>query len=168
MVRRAGARVFRRGAVSMLVLLAVLVAGCTFGRGDGGSPATTGPDGPPRGGVARVGVSLRPEPDQPTLGGDAVRQLLLPQLFTATPAGTWEPSLVSPGSDVTASDNLSATFRLREGGVWSDGAPITADDLRRDFDTRAVAGVDGPDADETITVRFTSPLPGWRRLWSFD
>jgi MarR-like DNA-binding transcriptional regulator SgrR of sgrS sRNA len=50
--------------------------------------------------------------------------------------------------------------------VWSDGTPITADDLRRSADKRFVAGIDGPGADGAVTIRFTQPLPGWHRLWS--
>ena len=107
-----------------------------------------------------------PNPGGATLGGAAVRSLVLPQLFVAEPDGRWTPSLVVPGSDTTAPDKRSATLRLRPGAVWSDGSPITADDLRRSADGRFVAGVDGPAADGAVTVRFTQVLPGWRRLWS--
>ena len=108
-----------------------------------------------------------PDPGKPTLGGAAVRELVLPQLFYADPDGRWRPSLVVPGSDATAEDNRSATFRLRAGSKWSDGRDVTADDLRRTADPKFVEGVDGPDpANGAITVRFTTPLPGWRRLWS--
>ena len=120
----------------------------------------------PRGGSVKVGVWGAPDPGAPTLGGAAVRALVLPQLFVAAPDGTWLPSLVQPGSDVSAADNRSARFRLRPRGRWSDGTPITAADLRRSADSRFVAGVDGPAADGTITVRFTQALPAWRRLWS--
>ena len=76
------------------------------------------------------------------------------------------PSLIEPGSDRLADDGRSATFRLRAGATWSDGAPITAADLRRTADARFVAGVEDPGTDGVITVRFTQALPGWRRLWS--
>lgn len=95
-----------------------------------------------------------------------MRALVLPQLFVAGPEGRWKPSLAAPGSDITAIDRMSAALRLRAGAVWSDGSPITAEDLRRSADARFVAGVDGPAADGTMTVRFTQALPGWRRLWS--
>jgi hypothetical protein len=131
------------------------------------SPTTAIPDPDrPRGGVARVGVWGAPDVGAPTLAGAAVRALVLPQLFVALPDGTWRPSLVEPGSERRAKDGRSASFRLRAGAAWSDGRPITADDLRRNPDARFVAGVDGPDANGVITVRFTQVLAGWQRLWS--
>jgi ABC-type transport system substrate-binding protein len=119
-----------------------------------------------RGGSARVGVWANPDPASPGLGGAAVRALVLPQLFVARPDGRWSPSLVEPGSDRTAADRQSATFRLRAGAVWSDGAPITVADLARTMDGRFVAGVDAAGEERGVVVRFTAPLPGWRRLWS--
>lgn len=113
-----------------------------------------------------VGVFGMPDPAAKTLAGAAVRALVLPQLWVADGAGVWRPSLVLPGSEALASDGRSASFQLRRGAVWSNGAPIGAADLRRSADTRFVSGVDGPDADGRITVRFKQRLPGWQRLWS--
>ena len=113
-----------------------------------------------------MGVWGEPDPAAATLGGAAVRALVLPQLFVAGPDGRWTPSLVASGSDRLAPDRRSASFRLRDGAVWSDGSPITVDDLRRSADPRFVAGVEGPDPDGKVTVRLTQELPGWRRLWS--
>lgn len=119
-----------------------------------------------RGGSVRVGVWAAPDPASPTLGGAAVRALVLPQLFVATPDGRWASALAEPGSDRTADDQRSASFRMRPAARWTDDTPITVDDLRRSADERFVAGVDDPAADGTITVRFHDRLPGWRRLWS--
>lgn len=163
----------RRGLLAVLVAL-IVAGGCSPGGdgpgGDGGSgragrATTTTTVAPQRGGAARVGVWGEPDPAAPTLGGAAVRALVLPQLFVAGPDGRWRPSLVEGGSDVTAPDRRSARLRLRP-GRWSDGTAVTADDLRRTADARFVAGIDGPGPDGTLTVRFTQPLPGWRRLWS--
>lgn len=107
-----------------------------------------------------------PDPGAPTIAGAAVRALVLPQLFVALPDGTWRPSMVEPGSDRTAADAMSASFRLRNGAAWSDGSPIAVGDLRRNPDGRFVKSIDDPRPDGTITVRFTQGLPGWRRLWS--
>lgn len=120
----------------------------------------------PRGGSVRVGVWDEADPAAPTLGGEAVRALVLPQLFVARPEGRWSPSLVEPRSDVTGAGATSASFRLRPGAVWTDGSPVGVADLRRSADPRFVAEVAEPAPDGTITVSFTSPQPGWRRLWS--
>ena len=153
-------------AALLPALLMAPVAACTRD-GDGRpGPSTTSTSAVLRGGLVRVAVWAEPDPGAPTVGGAAVRALVLPQLFVAEPGGTWSPSLVAPGSDRAAPGGRSASFRLRAGAAWSDGAPITAEDLRRTADARFVAGVDGPGEDGTITVRFTSALPGWRRLWS--
>ena len=120
----------------------------------------------PRGGTVRVGVWAAPDPASPGIGGAAVRALIHPQLFVARPDGRWSPSLVEPGSDRTADDRLSATFRLRPGVVWSDGSPVGVDDLDRTKDARFVTAVEAGATSGDVVVRFTQPLPGWRRLWS--
>ena len=165
-----------RKLVGPLVLaLAVAAAACTSSghRATSSAPTSTTPSLDsttvpvrPRGGSVKVGVWGAPDPAAPTLGGAAVRALVLPQLFVASPDGAWLPSLVQPGSDVSAHDNRSAHFRLRPGARWSNGTPISAADLRRSADSRFVSGVDGPTANGTITVRFTQAVPAWRRLWS--
>ncbi|MEY2475481.1 MAG: glutathione transport system substrate-binding protein [Actinomycetota bacterium] len=167
----------RLTAASLAFVLAVVtLAACNRDTPDGtarpgpsssSAPTTSIPDPDrPRGGTARVGVWGAPDVGAPTIGGAAVRALVLPQLFVAQPDGAWRPSLVEPGSDRTADDGRSASFRLRPRAAWSDGSPITAEDLRRNPDGRVVAGIDGPDVKGVITVRFSQPLPGWRRLWS--
>ena len=152
--------------VAALVVAGGLLAACPSDDDDPGPSASSTSTPTVDGGSVRVGVWAPPDVDQPHLGGAAVRALVLPQLFVAEPDGSWRPSLVDPKSDRTAGDERSATFKLRPGAKWSDGSPITAEDLRRTRDERVVAGVDGPDAGGTITVRFSVPQPGWRRLWS--
>jgi Bacterial extracellular solute-binding proteins, family 5 Middle len=120
----------------------------------------------PRGGSVRVGVWGMPDPAAPTLAGAGVRSLVLPQLFTLGPGGERVPSLAAPESDRDGPDAMSASFILRNGARWSNGTPITVEDLRRTADAAWVAGLEGPDAAGRITVRFTKPMPGWRRLWS--
>ena len=115
-------------------------------------------------GVVRVGIWIEPEPQASHIGGDIVRALIEPQLFTPRPGGGWAPRLVEPGSVTEAEDLRSVSFRLRPGAAWSDGSLIGAADLQRTADTRFVRSVEG-DGD-VITVAFTQPLPGWRRLWS--
>ena len=183
----------RRPLVVALVLLAG-AAGCTRdGRREGSSPTTTTSASTPststaapatdaspgddpavdvplatraRGGSVRVGVWANPDPGAPGLGGASVRALVLPQLFVARPDGRWSPSLVEPGTDRIAPDQRSATFRLKEGARWTDGSPVAVADLARTMDTRFVTGVEAGGDERSVVVRFTGPLPGWRRLWS--
>lgn len=157
-----------------VVMVALLVAGaCTDS--DSADPSTSpttaqrpDPVERPEGGSVRVGVWSEPDPEMATFGGAAVRALTRPALFVAQPDGSWRPLVVAPGSVDVAPGGGSVSFRIRRGAHWSDGTPITADDLRRSADGRFVAGIDGPRPDGTITVRFTQPLRGWKRLWSGD
>ena len=167
-----------RPVVALALLAAAWLGAACSGDDDAGldrqagasttvAPSTsTTSTGRPRGGAAVVAVWEEPDPAAPTLGGAAVRSLVLPQLYVAQPDGAWVPSLVEAGSEREAPDLGSVSFVLVRGAAWSDGSPITADDLRRSADPRFVAGVDGPDAAGRVTVRFTQRLPGWRRLWS--
>ncbi|MCP4960130.1 MAG: hypothetical protein GY925_12790 [Actinomycetia bacterium] len=118
----------------------------------------------PVGGVVRVGMWAEPDQEAPTLAGAIVRSMTQPQLFEPGPEGSWIAGLVEPGSDLDGDGLRSASFRLRTGAVWSNGSPITADDLRRSADTLFVESIvsDG----EIITVSFNQPLPNWRMLWS--
>src|SRR5205823_4152990 len=140
--RRVGVALPLRRAAALAAAMAVSASAACSHSGKSAVPATTA--GPttttstavthPHGGSARVGVSEEPDVSAPTLGGAAVRALVLPQLFVARPDGRWTPSLVAPGSDHLAADKRSASFRLRAGATWSDGTPITAEDLRRSAD----------------------------------
>jgi len=135
------------------------------------------------GGTIRVGVpeepaSLNPfDPKSRTAAGEAVLGQVLPQLFRVDPAGRAAGWLVDDASVQAAPDGASVTFALRAGARWSDGTPITVDDLRFTLATvrgsawpgpRAgydrLTGVDGEGG--AVTFRFDGPFPGWRRLFS--
>ena len=117
-----------------------------------------------RQGTVRVGIWLEADPFAAHIGGDIVRSLIEPQLFTARPDGGWAPRLVEPGSVEESADLTEVSFRLRDGAAWSDGTPIGVEDLRRTADRRFVERVSV--SGEVITVRLVQPMPGWRRLWS--
>ncbi|MCB0992560.1 MAG: hypothetical protein KDB16_16395 [Acidimicrobiales bacterium] len=129
------------------------------------SLATPTTQGPPTGGVVRVGLWAEPDPQAPTLAGAIVRSVTQPQLFEADADGGWTAGLVRPGSDVDGPDLRSASFELRSGAMWSDGSPITVADLERSADDTFVESID-QDAQGRITVRFNQPLVNWRVLWS--
>jgi ABC-type transport system substrate-binding protein len=169
--------VARRFLTAVVLLVALLGACSRGGDGDGGAvtPTTVARQSTsatsttvvhPRGGSVRVAVRGDADPGAPTSAGAAVRALVLPQLFVAAPDGTWTPSLVEPGSDRTGAGDRSATFRLRADATWSDGTALVAADLARTADHRFVASVDGSADGRRVTVRFTRPMPNWRRLWS--
>ena len=158
----------RRLEIAVALGIALVLAGCTDHDAKDPSRAgssTTSTVLRPRGGTVRVGVWQEPDVAAPNLGGAAVRALVYPQLFRVQPDGSWDASLVEPGSERLAPDRRSASFRFRRGASWSDGTAITAGDLRRVPEPNVVA-VDGPAPDGRITVRFTQPLSGWQRLWS--
>lgn len=174
-----------------LGLVALVLAGTALRTRDRSSqrPAGTGQTsqetrpapGPPRPGTVRLGVpeepaSLNPfDPRSRTPAGLAVLGEVLPQLFRVDPDGRPEGFLVEDGSVRERPDVVS--FSLRPDARWSDGAPITAQDIlftleairadawpgpRAGYDK--VSGVDGRGAE--VVLRFDQPLPGWRRLFS--
>src|SRR5205823_10891212 len=113
----------------------------------------------------------RSGPSQALLG------VVLPQLFQVDPAGHVVGSLAEDGSVAEMPGAAGASFSLRPGAKWSDGAPITADDLR--FTLEVVRGEAWPgsragydrltavDGDgSAVRFRFDGPFPGWRRLFS--
>jgi ABC-type transport system substrate-binding protein len=175
----------------LLVALGIGIGACTGedSKDDASGSGTTTSTGPPGGGPAgpggtiRLGVpeqpaSLNPfDPKSRTAAGSAVLGEVLPQLFRVDPGGRTVGWLVDDASVRVAPHGLSATFSLRPGAQWSDGRPITVDDLR--FTLEAVrggawpgpragydrlAGVDGDGSG--VTFRFDGPFPGWRRLFS--
>ena len=129
------------------------------------APTTAPPAVIPQGGSVTVGVWGEPDPTADTLVGEMVRSLIQPQLFVAMPDGSWQASLVEPGSDLDGDEFRTATFRLREGAVWSDGSKIQGGHLWESADRRFVEEINVAD-DGLYTVTFNQPLPNWRRLWS--
>ncbi|HEV7863758.1 MAG TPA: ABC transporter substrate-binding protein, partial [Acidimicrobiia bacterium] len=142
----------------------------------GGGPGL--PVGTVRLGVPEEPASLDPfDPKSRTAAGEALLGQVLPQLFRVDPGGREQGWLADDASVRAAADGSSATFALRPGARWSDGEPITADDLRFSLETvrsdvwpgpragydrlTAVEGTGG-----SVTFRFDGPFPGWRRLFS--
>ena len=123
---------------ALLVLL--LVAGCN-GNGDDGTataPTPAAAADPRRGGTVVIGWSAAPTGvneliTQGTAVTTEVVRQLLPQLLEEQPdfeehPPTFRPLLAS--SYEWSPDRRTITFHLREDAVWSDGVPVTADDVR--------------------------------------
>jgi peptide/nickel transport system substrate-binding protein len=86
------------------------------------------------------------------------------------------PSLENGG---VAEDGLSVTYTLREGVMWSDGTPFTADDVVFTWEYASdeaatttslaafdpVANVEAVD-DLTVRITFAEPNPGWYGVFS--
>ena len=178
-------------AAVVLVALAVWRTGAPNDHRSGTGPtssttaAAAGP-GPAAGsgsGIIRLGVPEEPasldpfDPKSRTAAGEAVLGVVLPQLFRVDPAGRDVGWLADDASVQVAPDGRSASFALHEGARWSDGQPITVDDVRFTWDTVRSTAWPGPRAGydrlsavegqgSSVTFRFDGPFPGWRRLFS--
>lgn len=168
------------------MLLALLASSCSpatslFGFGGAGLP-------PPAAGVLRLGLELPAslDPAQASTGSQTeliLADLLFDGLFDAPAPGRVEPELV--GAWDVGDDQRTFSFELREGVTFSDGTPITADDVRftiervvrqgpgspvaaalapvAGFDAFAdgsadtLAGLEVPD-DRTLVVRLAEPF----------
>jgi peptide/nickel transport system substrate-binding protein len=104
-----------------------------------------------------------------TLAGQDLLPLVFSGLVRADPDGNVAPDLAD-GWEISP-DRRAYTFRLRQGLVWHDGAPLTADDVA--FTVRMVQAPDhqgsqeladlwrgvAVEAPDPRTVRFTLPEP---------
>jgi ABC-type transport system substrate-binding protein len=178
---------------AVVVALAVGIGACTAGNsksrrpgpGGGASTSTAAPAGPAgvATGTIRLGVPEEPasldpfDPKSRTAAGTALLGVVLPQLFRVDPAGQAVGWLADDATVRAAPDGSAATFSLRSGARWSDGAPITVDDVRFTLETIRGRAWPGPDAGydrlvtvdgqgSSVTFRFDGPFPGWRRLFS--
>lgn len=138
--------------------------------------------GPPEGEIA-IAYPEEPATLNPySFEGDtgATRDLLrpvLPTLLALGPDLEYRPSLavrVPSGRDITF-DPFTVSFRLDDAAVWSDGVPVTAEDIRFTWEVvRASPNQKGYDrirdveVIEPTTARliFDSPYPAWRDLFS--
>jgi peptide/nickel transport system substrate-binding protein len=134
-------------------------------------------------GTVRLGVPEEPasldpfDPKSRTPAGEALLSQVLPQLFRVDPAGREVGWLVDDASVREAPDGASATFSLRPGARWSDGSPISTDDLRFTLETVRGDAWPGPRAGydhltavegtgTSVAFHFDGRFPGWRRLFS--
>ncbi|MBF6327033.1 ABC transporter substrate-binding protein [Nocardia transvalensis] len=123
---------------SLMALLSVCAAAATL-TACGGVDITSGdPAGPPRpGGTLRYGLSLAPTCSDPAQSGTNqtlyVTRQIVDSLTDQNPAtGAIEPWLAE--SWQVSPDAKSFTFRLRPGVTFSDGTPLTAHSVQKNFD----------------------------------
>lgn len=115
----------RRSAVAVAALL---LAGCTGTSGDAGRPPA---DGATSGGVLRVGItapgSIDPGNDYEPMGDLVLRAMCDPLIGVDAVSGELRPALVQ--SWVVSDSGQRLVLRLRKGATFSDGTPVTADDV---------------------------------------
>ena len=127
-----------RGDLTRRAVIATGLAGLTLSgcSGQNGAPS----------GLLRVAIGRMPDSLDPAIGQFAASALLYKQLFT--PLSDYADTLeLAPGlaRDWSTPDNgRTWLFRLREGLEWSDGHPLTADDVvwsvRRFLDPATAGG----------------------------
>lgn len=122
------------------VLLVLSLFGCN-GKPEDGTAPTPAPQQagePRRGGTVVIGWSAAPTGvNQAITQGTAIttelHRQLFPQLLEEKPDFEEHPPTFAPllaKSYEWSPDRKAITFHLREDAVWSDGAPVTAEDVR--------------------------------------
>ncbi|MFD6161888.1 ABC transporter substrate-binding protein [Nocardia sp. NPDC060256] len=122
----------RRIATALLVATALLATAC------GGSDTTAGTSAQPKsGGSLTWGVETEPTTLNPHLNGQSNTRMMLRNtyetLLARTKDGAYVPWLAT-GHEVSP-DGLTYTFTLRDGVKFTDGNPLTAAAVVRNFTT---------------------------------
>lgn len=121
--------------ISRLILLTVLLLGFSITE----IQAAKGPGNPnaPQGGTFYYNLGSTPPTLHPLSSTDyyasIVQGYMVEGLLTRDPdTYEWVPSLATKWS--IAKDGMSFTFTLRDGAMWSDGKPVTVEDVKFSFD----------------------------------
>ncbi|HET8738748.1 MAG TPA: peptide ABC transporter substrate-binding protein [Acidimicrobiia bacterium] len=190
----------RTKLLALLAVIALVIAACGGGEGEGGTSTTGGgddsgattttgdstePTEPPAGGGAGEGGEIILQQWQPAsslnpfLSGGTkellASSLILEPLAEFDAAGELVPALAEEIPTVdnggVAEDFTSITWTLKEGLVWSDGTPVTANDVvftweyctgttdctQSSFFT-GITSVEAVD-DTTVQINFDAPQP---------
>lgn len=177
----------RRGMVAagVIVAAASIAAGLLLVARREGSVRQAPPSKP----AGEVTVAYPEDPlslNPLTFEGDTIasRDLLrpvLPTLLGADPDMKYRPALATdvPAGPDSGRNGFSVTFRIDPRAVWSDGVPITADDVRFTWETFARAEL--PIADRSayrriervvslsggkVRLELDGPYASWRDLFS--
>ena len=147
----------RSGRILLVNLIVLaLLAGC------GGEGPSTGPDQdrePVSGGTVVIGVISDMDSWNEYLAKQTSSLKVLRRIYMPLARETWgdsgrgptlEPRIAESWS--TSSDGLSVTFNLRE-MTWSDGTPLTAEDVRFTWTTQIAPEVAWSNADTKSAIR---------------
>ena len=153
--------------------------------GDDGQDAAVADDAQPRaGGTVVFGADQEPAIINPFLqegnlyATSVVTTPVLMSLFRITPELEYEPYLLA-GEPIVEEDPFRITYELHPDAAWSDGEPITAQDVEFTWQRRIdpeveVVSREGYDLvtdveivdDKTITFTFEREYAPWRTLFS--
>ena len=145
---RTGGTPRRRIRAGLAVLAAAALAvGCGSEGGEGGE-GSEGSSGPVKGGVLKVGTTNYIDSVNPfnyiEAAGQNAQLMIYPALVQYAP-GAEEIEGDLADTWTTSEDGKSVTFKLKSGGTWTDGKPITAEDAAWTLNT-TVKFKDGPTA----------------------
>ncbi len=180
--------------IGVLTILALVLAACGGGEGDGGAGTTTGDGGTA---TTDAGSPTTAPAGEAGAGGEIIllqwqapsqanaylstgekdllaSSLVLEPLAEVAPDGQMVAVLVdelpSKAAGTIAEDDNSVTWILKEGVLWSDGTPLTADDVVVTWeycadeltgcaqDMSPIASVEAVD-DRTVQVTWATPQP---------
>ena len=121
--------------VAMLLAMGVLAAcgggaSTTPGGGGGGGGPATGDTPVKEGGIFRLGTTSNPDSINPFVGFSALSYILWTETYPTLVQYDKDYKIVGDWADswTTSSDGKVWTFKLKPGGTWSDGKPMTAAD----------------------------------------
>ncbi|HLW16022.1 MAG TPA: ABC transporter substrate-binding protein [Actinomycetota bacterium] len=164
-----------------LIVLALLASGCPSKHKQGQPTPTTTVSGSPSG-TLTIAYPAEPATLDPfTPAGDTpatrdLARMLMPGLYKVTPSGARERWLLASEPVESSGPPFSVTIALRDDAVWSDGQPITVDDVRFTWQLAvrrqiARAGYDQIARIVTLSpkrarIEFRAPFRRWRDLFS--
>ncbi|HEU4598400.1 MAG TPA: ABC transporter substrate-binding protein, partial [Solirubrobacterales bacterium] len=162
-------------SLAALAVLASLLVGCG-GSGGNDSSASSG-ETPKSGGVMTVGqtevISLDPAVALDASSINVLSQIMEP-LYLANGKGKIEPWLATKAT--TSKDELTWTFQLRKGVKFSDGKPLTAEDVVFSLETASKGPNWAPlfeafeeikaTSPSTVEIKVAHPLPAMEALLS--
>lgn len=132
------------------------------------TPRPTPTERPAPGGTIRLGYPEEPLSLSPVRATSAaprdILRAVLPSFFLVTPDLRYRPYLLAEDPEVReAAGGVEVAFRIREDAVWSDGRPITVEDVRFTWEVmrdRSVPRAVGEGFDRVVGVREESPKSG--------
>lgn len=167
------------GRIGVLCAAAVLLSSCFGSAGRGGESDD--------GGTALFALLQEPDLMNPLFavegGADLSAGMVTEPLLEPKSDGTYEPVLAAEVPTIenggVSEDGMTVTFRLRDGITWSDGKPLTTEDLEFTFNVirdpkattvaqpafDAVKSVDAKDP-HTLVVQMSEVNPQYLDLFS--